>query len=139
MVSRFDIAFVLSLVGGMLVLITLGLYYSGGWLGAVAFLIILSSIALRLRPTEHVTWGSVIAVVSAGVFLIAISSYVSELDLAARYHWDPNGDTFVNTTRNLLFAASASLVGLSGGILGIISRFQNREPIKGEGESRHSG
>ncbi len=133
MASRFDIAFTLSLSGGMLVLITLAaLSYSGGWLAAVAFLIILSSIALRLRPTEHVTWGSVIAVLSAGLFLIVISSYVSELDLAARYHWDPNGDTFVNTTRNLLFAASASSVGLAGGILGVISSFQKREPIKRE-------
>ena len=56
-----------------------------------------------------------IAVLSAGLFLVVTASYVSELDLAARYHWDPNGDTFVNTTRNLLFAAAASLVGFAGG------------------------
>ena len=87
MTSRSDIGFTLSLSGGTLVLITLAaLSYSAGWLGAVAFLIILSSIALRIRPKEHVTWGSVIAVLSAGLFLVVISSYVSELDLAARYH-----------------------------------------------------
>ena len=96
----------------------------------VAFLIILSSIALRLRPAEHATWGSVIAVLSAALFLAAISSYMSELSLAAQYHWDPNGDTFVNTTRNLLFTALASTVGLAGGILGVISTFQKREPTK---------
>ena len=133
MPSRFDIGYALSLSGGILLLITLAaLSYTAGWLGAVAFLIVLSSIALRVRPKDHVTWGSVIAVLSAGLSLVVTTSYVSELDLAARYHWDPNGDTFVNTTRNLLFAAAASSVGLAGGTLGVFTNFQERNTIPKE-------
>lgn len=118
----------MSLVGGVLLLLTLAALAYGS-LSLIPLLVILASILVRVQPRQYMTWGIVIIVFSAAASLLAFTFYLSELDLARRYSWDMNGDTFVNVTRTLAFVAAAGLVGVVGGVLSIAPGLHRRRSI----------